>query len=172
MPRGREGRELCSVAGCDRCIASHGMCYVHWARFKRTGKTEVTRYVRRRKAPCSVEGCESQVASHGMCSIHWKRYLRRGTTEKVVRNRQSYVNSNGYVYERVEGHRQGILQHRLVMEKVLGRPLRDNETVHHKNGIKADNEPENLELWVCWQPKGSRVEDLVDFAKEILKRYG
>jgi hypothetical protein len=61
------------------------------------------------------------------------------------------------------------------MEQVLGRRLRPFETVHHRNGLRADNRPENLELWAFAHPPGARVEDLVhwvvnEYADRVLQR--
>jgi hypothetical protein len=68
--------------------------------------------------------------------------------------------------------RKRIRQHRLVMEEILGRSLLPEETVHHKNGVRHDNRPENLELWSESQPAGQRVEDKLAWALQIISLYG
>ena len=85
------------------------------------------------------------------------------------------VLAGGYVKVRIPEHPAAsngyVLEHRVVMEKILGRYLDGDETVHHINGNKCHNDPKNLELWVSRHPKGQRVRDLVTWAKEIIAQY-
>jgi hypothetical protein len=89
-----------------------------------------------------------------------------------------YVTQQGYAmltgkYDhpnaRANGH---VSEHAFTMSGMLGRALLPGENVHHKNGVRDDNRPGNLELWVTSQPRGQRPADLVAWAKEILERYG
>jgi hypothetical protein len=64
-----------------------------------------------------------------------------------------------------------VFEHILVMERLLGCYLLPDESVHHLNGVRDDNRPENLELWTRPQPSGIRASDAVAWAREILARY-
>lgn len=94
-----------------------------------------------------------------------------------------FLSKNGYwlIYRPGHPNAQGrtgkynkgrIFEHIFIMSEYLGRPLKKDETIHHKNGIRHDNRIENLELWKKGQPPGARVEDKLKWAKELLEEYG
>lgn len=86
--------------------------------------------------------------------------------------------ATGYAWVWVDdgaGNVVKVLEHRHVMEGVVGRPLRPEETVHHLTGGfkgRSNNHPDNLELWTGRHPKGHRVEDVTAYAREMLALYG
>jgi len=94
-------------------------------------------------------------------------------TQRISRGR--YLKGSGYIYLYNPCHPNSsggcVFEHVVVMSETIGRPLRKGETVHHKNGIRSDNRPENLELWVKAHGSGQRVEDVIKDALRILKDY-
>jgi hypothetical protein len=130
---------------------------------------------------CSVEGCDNVMKVRGWCDGHYKRWRKTGEPGEAADLRKNggvRVVADGHGYIRlwipdgkIPGRGKHKLQHRLVMEEHLGRPLLAHENVHHINGVRDDNRLENLELWVHKQPPGQRVPDLVAYAVELLRKY-
>ena len=84
------------------------------------------------------------------CQITWQKGEGRKFGEKHHSWKGGRIKTkSGYFLVKAYGHpyanpHEYVFEHRLVAEKKLGRYLRKDEIVHHINGIKIDNRPENL----------------------------
>lgn len=101
----------------------------------------------------------------------------RGTGAQRLVNAQGYVLLYRPDHPRCLQAKQGgskrwyyMREHVLVMEESLGRFLVKGENVHHKNGDRADNRIENLELWGIPQPAGQRFSDLQSENRKLRAR--
>ena len=132
---------------------------------------------------CKIAGCRNPVhiKKRGLCKRHYSEWWRRENQSshskgpfKEAKVGERRTNREGYVFIKIARHNkwykhlpkglQGasggwIAEHRLVMQRHLGRPLRPGENIHHKNGNRSDNRIENLELWVVTQPHGQRSNE-------------
>jgi hypothetical protein len=187
-------RSVCDIVGCDRFVNSNGLCSMHVRRLAKNGDLEARSRGRRTQFACSVDGCEGQAIARHLCGKHYARWKTHGDPTVNRRGKAAFratldwrnvddvrrmcwgQQGSGYrgaIWpEHPSASPKGyISEHSAVMCAVLGRPLLKGESVHHRNGVRHDNRPENLELWASAHRPGQRVTDLIADAHELLERY-
>lgn len=177
----------CMIEGCDGDVFGRSLCRPHYMQHAKSGKLP-------RSPACVTDGCRSSaMPTRKHCHYHHYRSLAGHAVDRVQRQWGigRRLDESGYVWlykpdypVAVRGNY--VLEHRYLGWLHLGRPLTEDENVHHRDGDRANNtigpcflssecrcpERHNLELWSTTQPSGQRVSDKVRWAKEILKLYG
>lgn len=186
----------CLVSGCGNRPKGRGLCdkhYQQWESGRDLGlqvperghdKTSLS-YA---SATCKVIGCSNRPVNKWMCSKHSQQRdagiideegnILRAPLPNGRRPLNFRKEISGYILVRAPKEHPGsrhdgsIYEHRLVMEKHLGRYLDSEEVVHHLNGVRSDNRIENLQLRRSREEHGHGHEQLVnaDLALSLLEK--
>ena len=163
---------VCEVDNCNAKHEAKGYCNKHYKRYKTHGDPLWEPQVK--VVTCSWPTCTRPRHTKQYCGAHYQRYRHNRPMDAPIvtygRRGDGYIDKNGYRIISVNGVKKP--EHRHVMEVHLGRELLPEETVHHINGVRDDNDIDNLELWSSSHPYGQRVEDKIKWAKELLSVYG
>lgn len=142
--RNRNGRTRCKIKVCEQCGEEYVIAPYH---------AKASRYCSRACFGLTRRGLAE---FKGPASPAW-----RGGRQTIRGYVRVYAPDHHSLQHRRHGRRY-VLEHRLVMEQHLGRPLGPEERVHHINGVKDDNRIENLELWTTGHSMpGIRAADMV-----------
>lgn len=160
---------FCKVPDCEEIgTYGDGRCFDHYQIARREKDAASKRLDGELGRPVCIEDLCFERADHRGPGTYCVFHLAAHLTEQGIKPPEPSKPA-GYRSLLRGGRYQ--MEHRLVMEQHIGRPLEAHENVHHINGVRNDNRLENLELWSSSQPPGQRVEDKVAWAIEILKRY-
>lgn len=122
-------------------------------------------WLRRTKRPTCSRHCNGILRSTELVKhSHKGRAAWTAAAEASFREKMSGENNpawkggsyiepeKGYRMIRMPNHPRArangyVLEHLIVAEKILGRPLRVNEEVHHRDRDRANNDPANLRIY-------------------------
>lgn len=155
-----QATRACVYEGCDATkMEARGLCKVHYRLAVIKGERDL--YPRMQpnvRLTCSVAGCDERHTARGLCKIHYAEAAMAIPTDVDLDALEHVADRDGYVSVRWDGRL--VPKHRVVMARRLGRPLRRGESVHHINGVRNDNRPENLELWLGGIRYGQRATEV------------
>ena len=168
------GIQSCRVEGCEKPVKGLGWCGKHYERWRKYGAVgdDVVHHAwgqQKVVRQCTVPECENKVLALGYCARHYYRWRKYGTVDdSALHHRWGVGKFDKHGYRLIRQNNKTRPEHHIVMEDMIGRPLHKWESVHHKNGVRADNSIDNLELWATSHRSGQRVEDL---ARWVVENY-
>lgn len=152
LANGKTCSRQCAAALQRRAIRDCQVCGKPYSSSQKTCGRDCAGILRRTHTSSTCQRCGKEIP---FVAARQRMYCSQVCRAAPVGTRRQ--NPSGYV--EIKTNDGWKLEHRAIMEETLGRPLEGAENVHHKNGDRTDNRPENLELWKRKQLQGVRAKD-------------